>query len=51
MLGYLGERITGAKDGGVGHGSTAALLDVCRPFLATAKPSDVLYRTTATRRL
>ena len=47
-LGYLGGRITGAKDDGVGHGGTAALLDVWRPFPATVKPSDMLYRTTAT---
>jgi len=51
MLGYLGGRITGVKDDGVGHGGTAALLDVCRPFPAMARPSDVLYRTTATLRL
>ena len=50
-LGYLGGRITGAKDDGVSHGGTAALLDMWRPFPATVKPSDVLYRTTATLRL
>ena len=47
---YLGGRIIGAKDDGVGHGGTTVLHGVCRPSPATARPSRASNRTTATKR-
>ena len=49
-LGYLGGRIIGAKDDGVGHGGMTELHGVCRPSLAIARPSKASNRTTATMR-
>ena len=47
-LGYLGGRIIGAKDDGVGHGGTTVLHGMCRPSSATVTPSKASNHTTAT---
>ena len=48
---YLVGLLVGASNGGGAHGGAVVLADGAMPVEATAKPSDVLYRTTATLRL
>ena len=43
--------LVGATHGGGAHGGAVVLADGAMPMEAMAKPSDVLYRTTATLRL
>ena len=48
---YLVGLLVGASNSGGAHGGVVVLADGAMPMEATAKPSDVLYRTMATLRL